>query len=105
MQHPRYPFRYIRGNMILIKDRHWTVRISSFAFAHGKYDPYKGSTRFVAIHSNISYDFGNYDTYKGLTLTNCKISSVPTYQGNYDTYKGSTPGLNVQCPSHPLREI
>ena len=54
------------GNMILIKDRHFSP-LYKFTYAlFGKYDTYKGSTQDDITHISV-IQTGKYDTYKEST--------------------------------------
>ena len=82
------------GNMILIKDRHFSP-LYKFTYAlFGKYDTYKGSTLIDLCCSLDNWDWGKYDTYKGSTQDDIThISVIQT--GKYDTYKESTHNQNL----------
>ena len=57
-----------QGNMILIKDRHLPLIVTTFPTSIiGKYDTYKGSTRCAIIAFALYRSSGKYDTYKGST--------------------------------------
>ena len=61
--------------MILIKDRHWTVRINSRAFAHsGNMILIKDRHHFkFHMFSPLIFTGEKYDTYKGSTRAEWKI--------------------------------